>query len=97
MSARILPLDKDNSRLFYPGRGRRSAWTPVTRRSDLPGYVWIIDLFGLVLAIAGFTMAFRQDMARRIIGRPRTPAKSVAAEEEGGDPLTYVLRIAGVM
>ncbi|WP_066518224.1 hypothetical protein [Sphingobium cloacae] len=63
----------------------------------MPVHVWVIDLFGVALLIVGFTMAFRQDVARRIIGKPHTPAASAAAKEEGGDPLTYILRIAGVM
>ncbi|SCW34779.1 hypothetical protein SAMN02927924_00093 [Sphingobium faniae] len=63
----------------------------------MPVHVWIIDLFGAALVAMGFIMAFRQDVARRIIGKPQAPATLIAAAEEGGDPLTYILRIAGVM
>lgn len=59
----------------------------------MPGYVLIVDAFGALLAFAGFTMAFRQSVIRRLIGRPSSPS----AVADAGDPLTYVLRIAGVM
>jgi hypothetical protein len=63
----------------------------------MPGYVLIVDLFGLVLAIIGFNMAFRQTAVRRYLGRPlRTPGR-LREQDDNGDPLTYVLRIAGVM
>lgn len=55
-----------------------------------------VDLFGLVLVIAGCTMAFRQACVRRLLGRERKATPSTKAEPED-DPLTYVLRIAGVM
>lgn len=59
----------------------------------MPAYVPIVDGFGLILAVIGFCMAFRQDFVRRFIGRPPRPATS----NESGDPLTYILRIAGIM
>ena len=52
----------------------------------------ILDLFGLVLVLLGFTMAFRQRFVRRLLGWSPAPHKSDAA-----DPATYGLRIAGVM
>lgn len=63
----------------------------------MPGYVWIVDAFGLVLAVLGFNMAFRQAAFRRTIGRPKAPLHLVRAERDDEDPLTYILRIAGVM
>ncbi|QTH20006.1 hypothetical protein HRJ34_16755 [Rhizorhabdus wittichii] len=60
----------------------------------MPGYVIVIDLFGIVLAVIGFNMAFRQAAVRRLFGRPAAPPSAVHDED---DPLTYVLRIAGVM
>lgn len=57
--------------------------------------VILVDIFGLVLAAIGFTMAFRQHVARRILGRQIGPASRQTPDDE--DPLTYVLRIAGVM
>jgi hypothetical protein len=61
----------------------------------VPAYVLIVDVFGLALAVIGFTMAFRQKVARQLLGRPAPPScASISAEE---DPLTYILRIAGVM
>ncbi|MFA7603299.1 MAG: hypothetical protein WCY29_09860 [Novosphingobium sp.] len=62
----------------------------------MPGYVLIVDFFGVVLAVIGFTMAFCQPAFRRLIGRPQAPVSRVVSED-GGDPLTYILRIAGVM
>src|SRR3546814_6334717 len=61
---------------------------------ELPTYVLLVDVFGLILAVIGFSMAFRQGFARRFIGRPPKPASSV---DESDDPLTYILRIGGVM
>ncbi|PTD24759.1 hypothetical protein [Sphingomonas fennica] len=62
----------------------------------MPASVVIVDLFGLLLAVIGFTMAFRQHVARRLLGRPLRPATRRSADDDE-DPLTYVLRIAGVM
>ncbi|MCK9541831.1 MAG: hypothetical protein M0R03_07355 [Novosphingobium sp.] len=59
----------------------------------MPGYVLIIDFFGLMAALIGFTMAFRQDVVRHMIGRPPAPGPNNGE----GDPLTYILRIAGTM
>ncbi len=59
--------------------------------------VLIIDLFGIALAFAGFTMAFRQGTVRRILGRNRAPGGRGARPSGDEDPLTYILRIAGVM
>ncbi len=63
----------------------------------MPGYVLIIDIFGLVLAGLGFTMAFRQTGFRRLIGKPRPRTNAIGSKDEAGDPLTYILRLAGVM
>lgn len=63
----------------------------------MPASVVIVDLFGLFLAATGFTMAFRQHVARRILGRSLRPAVCQSADDEEENPLTYVLRIAGVM
>lgn len=61
----------------------------------MPAYVLLVDLFGIVLAAAGFTMAFRQDFVRRLIGRNGPSPAPQAKDAE--DPLQYILRIAGVM
>lgn len=60
----------------------------------MPAYALIVDVFGLVLAAIGFCMAFRQAFVRRLIGRPPKLASSANGSD---DPLTYILRIAGVM
>lgn len=60
-------------------------------------YVLIIDLFGFILAVAGFAMAFRQAFVRRLLGLPAMPRILPERNDSGDDPLTYVLRIAGTM
>lgn len=64
-------------------------------------HVLIVDFFGAILAVIGFTMAFRQTFVRRLIGRPqRPPPRPSSQAGQGGEeaePLTYILRIAGVM
>lgn len=68
------------------------------RRTALPTNVVIIDVIGLVLAVLGFHMAFRQSVVRQLIGRlqPSKPER-VGSAQSHEDPLTYVLRISGVM
>lgn len=53
-------------------------------------------LFGAVCAVAGFTLAFRQAAIRRWFGRAGLPVDG-ADREGGGDALTYIFRIAGMM
>lgn len=62
----------------------------------MPGYVLVIDVFGAILGFFGFTMAFRQPAFRRFIGRPQPPPSRTGSQGDE-DPLTYVLRISGVM
>ena len=61
----------------------------------MPTYVVIVDIFGAVLAVVGFIMAFRQAFVRDLLGLKTTPRPSPQPDDE--DPLTYVLRIAGIM
>lgn len=63
----------------------------------MPGYVVIVDFFGAILAFAGFMMAFRQSTVRRLMGRPAPPVSSIAQANQDGDPIAYILRIAGIM
>jgi uncharacterized protein YjeT (DUF2065 family) len=63
----------------------------------VPGYILIVDIFGLVLMVIGFVMAFRQDTARRVLGRPPRPPSLRGRHQDSDDPLTYILRIAGTM
>lgn len=63
----------------------------------MPGYVFVVDAFALVLVALGFTMAFRQASFRRAIGRPKPHSPSRRPDGAEDDPLTYILRIAGVM
>ncbi|MAC60189.1 MAG: hypothetical protein CMH85_18365 [Novosphingobium sp.] len=60
-------------------------------------FVILVDLFGLLLAATGFCMAFRQNFVKRLIGRPPHPRVTLNGHGDDQDPLTYVLRISGVM
>jgi hypothetical protein len=64
----------------------------------MPMTVIVVDLAGLLLAIGGFLLAFRQEDVRRwwALIRRRSPA-SVMRPLTNEDPARYVLRIAGVM
>ncbi len=63
----------------------------------MPTHVLIVDAFGIMLAIIGFMMAFRQRFVRRLLGRGRNPVAGNRPVDPDQDPLTYVLRIAGTM
>lgn len=56
--------------------------------------VLIVDAFCLVLAVCGSMMAFRQKFVRRLIGRAAPPSQPAPEEP---DPITYMLRISGIM
>ena len=64
-------------------------------------HVIVVDLFGLLLAVAGFHMAFRQRLVRRLWDEGRAarglPDKPRAARPEGEDPVHYALIIFGMM
>jgi hypothetical protein len=62
----------------------------------MPTHVLIIDAFGIVLAIAGFMMAFQQRIVRGFFGRQGNPTAGNSAEQDQ-DPLTYIRRISGTM
>src|SRR3546814_7626213 len=48
------------------------------KEDEVPTYAPIDEIFGLLLAVIGFSMAFRQGFDRRFLGRPPTTASSVA-------------------
>ncbi len=58
----------------------------------MPLRVVIVDVFCVLLAGAGFVTAFRQGPVRRLLGREQPGDGG-----RGADPLTYMLRIAGMM
>lgn len=60
-------------------------------------FVVVVDLFSLTLAFVGFSMAFRQTSVRRMLGRPLQPPSRHIEDDPSEDPLTYALRIAGIM
>ncbi|MBN9504877.1 MAG: hypothetical protein J0I69_02530 [Altererythrobacter sp.] len=60
----------------------------------MPVYVLIVDACGIGMAIVGFLMAFRQRFVRELFGLGASRPTDSHADP---DPLTYVLRIAGMM
>ncbi|MFA7595576.1 MAG: hypothetical protein WCY92_04395 [Novosphingobium sp.] len=63
----------------------------------MSAHVLIVVLFGAVLAVIGFTMAFRQAFVRRLLGRSRRSPSQLSQGNGDEDPSTYILRIAGIM
>ena len=66
----------------------------------MPSHVLVVDLAALLLAVAGFHLAFRQRLVRRWWGafqagreaaRPRPP------RPEAEDPVHYAMIISGMM
>lgn len=60
----------------------------------MSGHVLIVDLIALIVAAAGFAMAFRQPFVRRLFGWSPGPSGTDRTED---DAVTYVLRISGTM
>jgi hypothetical protein len=64
-------------------------------------HVILVDLLGLILALAGFHMAFRQRLVRQWWEQGRAargkPAKVRIQHPEGEDPVHYALIIFGMM
>ena len=65
----------------------------------MPVTVIVVDLVGLLLALLGFHLAFRQDFVRfwwGVLrhGRPRSISPPPLTDD---DPARYILRISGVM
>jgi len=67
----------------------------------MPAHVLVVDLLGLLLAVAGFHMAFRQNVVRALWDRARgargLPPKARAPRPEADDPVHYALIIFGMM
>ena len=64
----------------------------------MPAYVVIIDILGVLFAIAGFLMAFRPAAVRstwRKFGASGEAAHQPIPAED--DPVVYALRISGIM
>jgi hypothetical protein len=65
----------------------------------MPGHVLFVDLAGLLLAVAGFHLAFRQRLVRQWWGafqsdRKAAPRPPKRLEE---DPVHYAMIISGMM
>lgn len=63
----------------------------------MPAHVLIVDALGVVLAVVGFLMAFRQGFVRNLFGLDGNRVAGPPPADAEPDPLTYVLRISGVM
>jgi hypothetical protein len=67
----------------------------------MPSHVIPVDLLGLLLAVAGFHMAFRQRLVRRLWDEGRAARglapKARVEKPEGEDPVHYALIIFGMM
>jgi len=67
----------------------------------MPAHVLVADLFGIVLAVVGFHMAFRQHVVRALWDRGRAARglrpKPRAPRAEADDPVHYALIIFGMM
>jgi hypothetical protein len=67
----------------------------------MPSRVILVDLLGLLIALAGFHMAFRQHFVRRLWDGGRAarglPARPRVDRPEGEDPVHYALIIFGMM
>ncbi|MEA3035306.1 MAG: hypothetical protein QOH04_1068 [Sphingomonadales bacterium] len=66
----------------------------------MPSHVLFVDLVGLLLAVAGFHLAFRQRLVRRWwdafqAGREAAPARPPRPEAD--DPVHYAMIISGMM
>ena len=66
----------------------------------MPSHVLFVDLAGLLLAVAGFHLAFRQRLVRRWwrafqSGGEAAPLRSPRPEAE--DPVHYAMIISGMM
>lgn len=67
----------------------------------MPSHVLLVDLVGLLFALAGFHMAFRQRLVRKWWEQGRAARgktdKVRTAHAEGEDPVHYALIIFGMM
>jgi hypothetical protein len=66
----------------------------------MPGHVLFVDLAGLILAAAGFHLAFRQRLVRRWWGMFRSDGEAAPRRPprpEGEDPVHYAMIISGMM
>jgi hypothetical protein len=67
----------------------------------MPAHVLVVDALAILLALAGFHMAFRQRLVRRWARawreRSGPPRPLRAAKPEGEDPVHYALIIFGMM
>lgn len=63
----------------------------------MPPHVIAIDVVGVILMICGFVLAFRQTFVRRLLNRPLAAPEGKDGADSGGDALSYILRLGGVM
>src|SRR3546814_7392164 len=63
----------------------------------VPTYVLVVDSVGLILAILGFCMAFRQKFVRKLFRRARHSTEDIPRLPPHEDPVRYALLISGIM
>jgi hypothetical protein len=65
----------------------------------MPGHVLFVDLAGLILAVAGFHLAFRQRQVRRWWGAFQSDGKAELRppKRQEEDPVHYAMIISGMM
>ena len=80
------------SAILFRELPRTELISTMVRRMELDPSSQVRNTAGLVLVALGFFMAFRQAGVRRMFGWTAAPREAGSA-----DPVTYALRIAGVM
>src|SRR3546814_277883 len=63
----------------------------------VPTYVLVVDSVGLILAILGFCMAFRQKFVRKLFRQARPSTEDIPRLPPHEDPVRYALLISGIM
>src|SRR3546814_10416832 len=63
----------------------------------VPTYVLVVDSVGLILAILGFCMAFRQKFVRKLFRQARHSTEDIPRLPPHEDPVRYALLISGIM
>src|SRR3546814_14761823 len=63
----------------------------------VPKYVLVVNSVGLILAILGFCMAFRQKFVRKLFRQARHSTEDIPRLPPHEDPVRYALLISGIM
>src|SRR3546814_19932216 len=63
----------------------------------VPTYVLVVDSVGLILAILGFCMAFRQKFVRKLFRQARHSTEAIPRPPPHEDQVRYAHLISGIM